>query len=322
MNALGFHIPGMFDRVLDIHTCYLQADPSNAIRSVIRSYALEHGMSFYDVKKWEGFLRNLIIRNTSSGELMVILVLRNEDERVLFGLMDHVARSFPSITSLMYTVNSKRNDVINDLEIKLFKGVPYITEVMPAYGTGQPLRFRIGPVSFFQTNTRQALQLYRTAADFAELTGKEIVYDLYTGTGTIANYVAHQASVVVGIENVSAAIDDARMNSGLNGISNTRFFTGDIAAVLHSDFVARQGVPDVIITDPPRSGMHEAVVKQILQIHPARLVYISCNPATQARDIALMNESYQVARVQPVDMFPHTHHVENVVLLQRRLLNP
>jgi 23S rRNA (uracil1939-C5)-methyltransferase len=318
MNALGFHIPGMFDRVVDINTCYLQAEPSNEIRLAVRSFALENKMSFYDVKKWVGFLRNLIIRNTINGEVMVILVFREDDTTAIQALMESLAGRFPGITSLMYTINQKRNDVINDLDIRLFKGTPYITETMQAFDSGKELQFRIGPVSFFQTNTRQSLKLYRIAAEYAGLKGNETVYDLYTGTGTIANFIAGSTSAVIGIEYVPAAISDAQENARLNGITNTRFFAGDIAAVMNTGFIEAQGKPDVVITDPPRSGMHEKVVRQILSMLPEKVVYISCNPATQARDIALMNEAYSIQKVQPVDMFPHTHHVENVVLLARK----
>ena len=310
-DGLGFHLPGMFDRILDIDTCYLQKDPSNAIRLAVRDFALENEYEFYDVKKWDGYLRNLIIRTSSTGDLMVIMVFRFVDHIKMPALLDHLAEKFPEITSLMYVINDKRNDDISDLEVKPYKGDSFIMEEM------EGLKFKIGPKSFFQTNRDQALKLYNTVKEFAGLKGDEIVYDLYTGTGTIAAFVSRFAKKVIGLEYIAEAIEDARENSELNDISNTGFFAGDILRVLNDDFIKENGKPDVIITDPPRAGMHDKVVRQIMKIGPEKIVYVSCNPATQARDLAILTEQYSIERVQPVDMFPQTHHVENVVLLTR-----
>lgn len=317
MNGLGFHLPGMFDRILDVDHCYLQDEPSNAIRLSVKAYALEHGLSFYDVKTSEGLLRNLIIRTGAAGQLMVILVVQHEDEAITKGLLPWIAEKFPAISSLMYVVNPKKNDQISDLEATLFKGLPYLVGEMasPVPGTN-PLKFQIGPVSFYQTNTPQAEQLYRTAFDFAGFKGHELVYDLYTGTGTIALYVARAVKKVVGIEYVADAVRDAERNAALNGIENVSFIAGDMARVLNNELLETHGKPDVIITDPPRAGMHPAVIEQLLQIKAEKMVYVSCNPATQARDIALLADLYEVVDVQPVDMFPQTHHVENVVGLR------
>jgi 23S rRNA (uracil1939-C5)-methyltransferase len=319
MDGLGFHLPGMFDRILDIQECHLQAEPSNEIRMAVREYALKNELSFYDVKRWEGLLRNLIIRTTRSGEVMVIMVFSREEEDAIYPMLDHLKARFPSVSSIMYVINPKKNDDISDLEIRHFHGADHIIEEMPAYKfPGKPLRFKIGPVSFFQTNSMQAERLYRIAADFADFKGHETVYDLYTGTGTISNYIAPYIKKAVGIEYVPAAVEDARENARFNGFDNLVFHPGDIARTLNSDFVQENGRPDIIITDPPRAGMHEKVVKQILEIAPEKIIYISCNPATQARDIALMSEKYAVTAIQPVDMFPHTQHVENVVRLELR----
>lgn len=319
MNALGFHIPQLFDRILDIDHCYLQPDPSNAIRNKIRDFALQEQWPFYDARTNEGFLRNLVIRNTTTGHLMVILVFGYRDDEKMDRVMKFTSSSFPEITSLMYVINEKKNDVITDQKILLWSGDPYLVEEMPpATATGSRLQFKIGPVSFYQTNPLQAYHLYKTAFDFAAFRGDETVYDLYCGTGTIANFIAPYVAKVVGVEYVESAIEDAHENSVINGISNTVFYAGDLARVLDAEFVKRNGVPEVIITDPPRSGMHEKVIRQLLEIAPEKIVYVSCNPATQARDIALLDESYEVKAVQPVDMFPHTHHVENVALLIRR----
>ncbi len=318
MNALGFHIPGMFDRILDINRCYLQEDPSNAIRLVIRDYALDKKLTFYNAKKWEGFLRNLIIRNTTKGDLMVIVIFNYKDKPEIEALLDHVAAKFSGITSLMYVINSKKNDTISDLEICLYKGLPYIFEIMPSFiRNKEGLKFKIGPVSFYQTNSSQAYQLYKVAYEFAGFKGDEIVYDLYTGTGTIANFVASAVKKVVGIEYIPSAIEDAIENSKINKINNTVFYSGDMVKVFDDDFINQNGKPEVLITDPPRAGMHDKVVRQIIRIAPKKVVYISCNPATQARDIALMKDHYIVEKIQPIDMFPHTHHVENVVLLTK-----
>lgn len=312
MNGLGFHLPGMFDRILDLRECYLQPEPSNRIRLAARKYALEKGFSFYDIKTWEGFLRNLIIRNTLTGDLMVILAVNEDRKDDILLFLEHLKTSFPEITSLHYVINTKRNPDLSDLDIIHVAGEPYITEDLDG------LKFRIGPKSFFQTNSTQVLQLYRKALDFARLSGTEVVYDLYCGTGTITNFVARQAKAVHGIEYVEDAVRDAHENSRLNNISNTQFYAGDIAGILDADFVQKTGKPDVIITDPPRAGMAEKVVQQILEIAPERIVYISCNPATQARDLSILAEKYKITGVQPVDMFPHTQHVENVVGLEKR----
>lgn len=312
MNALGFHIPGRFDKILDIETCYLQEEPSNSIRLAIRAYALKHNLSFFDLRDQQGLLRNLIIRTSSTGELMVIMVFHHHDEQAVAGLMEHINTQFPQITSLLYIINSKRNDTIQDQEIITYKGCDYILEQMG------DLKFKIGPKSFYQTNSEQAHELYKIAAQLANIQAHETVYDLYTGTGTIANFVAHRAKKVVGVEYVPEAIEDAHENSKLNGITNTVFYAGDMKDVLSDSFVQENGHPDVIITDPPRVGMHENVVKKLLELKAQRIVYVSCNPATQARDLQLLDEAYKCMSVQPVDMFPHTHHVENVVLLELR----
>ena len=318
-KGLGFHIPTLFDRVLDISHCYHQPEPSFAIRLAVRDFTMQKGWPFYNPRSHEGFMRNLLIRNTLSGNWMVIVVFAYEAPEEIKSLMDFLSGRFPEITSLIYVVNEKHNDVITDQEMRLWKGDPYITETMDApISGGKQLKFRIGPVSFYQTNPLQAYNLYKTAFDFAGFNGDELVYDLYCGTGTITNFVAPYVKKAVGVEYVPSAIDDAHINSELNEIHNTVFYAGDLAKVLDEEFVKRNGKPDVIITDPPRSGMHENVVRQILQVAPQKVVYVSCNPATQARDIALMMEKYEVSAVQPVDMFPHTHHVENVVLLTLR----
>jgi 23S rRNA (uracil1939-C5)-methyltransferase len=285
----------------------------------VRDFTLQKGWSYYNPRSHEGFMRNLLIRNTLTGDWMVIVVFAYEAPEEVAQLMTFIAESFPQITSLIYVINTKQNDVITDQEMRLWKGEPFITETMgaPVEG-GRELQFRIGPVSFYQTNPLQAYNLYKTAFDLAGFEGDELVYDLYCGTGTITNFVAPYVKKAVGVEYVPSAIDDAHINSELNLIDNTVYYAGDLAKVLNNDFVLQNGRPDVIITDPPRAGMHENVVKQILQIAPAKVVYVSCNTATQARDIALMMEKYEVAAVQPVDMFPHTHHVENVVLLTIR----
>lgn len=309
-EGLGFHIPGKFDKVLDIQKCHLQADPANAIRLAIKEYALQHQIPFYNVRLHEGVLRNLIIRNSSTGELMVIVIMTVKNEQTM-ALMQFIADKFPEITSLQYCINTKFNDSITDLEIIPYKGKPFMMEEM------EGLKFKVGPVSFYQTNNPQAYNLYKTAREFAQIGADDIVYDLYTGSGTIANFVARQAKLVVGIEYVDEAIVNAKENSQVNGITNTRFFAGDMAKVFTADFIRENGTPDIVITDPPRAGMHEKVVEQLLSIAPKRIVYVSCNPATQARDLTLLCANYKVTRVQPVDMFPHTHHVENVVLLER-----
>lgn len=308
-NAVGLHVPGRFDKVVDIHTCYLQEEPTNEVRNFLREIALEMGLSFYDHRTNEGLLRNLIIRTTTLGEVMVILSVQF-DQPELFYLLEAINEKFPLLTSLMYTINPKKNETLYDQEIITFSGRDHIFEKL------EELTFKIGPKSFFQTNSHQALELYRKTREFAGLTGDEVLYDLYTGTGTIANFMAPRAKSVVGIESVPESIENARVNSEINHIDNTRFFAGDMKDILSDSFIREQGHPDVIITDPPRAGMHAKVVEQILKIAPERIVYVSCNPATQARDIELLGRSYTVSRVQPVDMFPHTHHVENIALLE------
>jgi 23S rRNA (uracil1939-C5)-methyltransferase len=315
MNAVGFHIPGAFDKVLPIEKCWLQDDVSNQIRNAIRDYAYEHGISFFDLRSQEGLLRNLMIRTSSTGELMVLLqcCLKNEDDRPhMMEVLQYVGDKFPQITSLLYVINNKCNDTIGDLQVEVFRGNDHIFEEM------EGLRFKVGPKSFYQTNSEQAYVLYKVAREFAGLTGQELVYDLYTGTGTIANFVSRQARQVIGIEYVPEAIEDAKVNSQINGIENTLFYAGDMKDILTEEFIRRHGRPDVIITDPPRAGMHTDVINTILFAQPKRIVYVSCNPATQARDLQLLDAKYRVAKVQPVDMFPHTHHVENVVLLEFR----
>lgn len=312
MNAVGFHIPGQFDKVLDIEKCWLQVDISNQLRNEVRRYALEHELTFFNLRNQEGFLRTMIVRTTSTGELMLILVFFYEDKEAQDALLQHIADSFSEITSLMYIVNSKANDTITDQEVVVFKGNECIYEEM------EGLKFKIGPKSFYQTNSAQAYELYKITRKFAQLSGNELVYDLYTGTGTIANFIAHQAKQIIGIEYVPEAIEDAIVNSKLNNINNTLFYSGDMKDILNAAFIEKHGKPDVIITDPPRAGMHEDVIKAILLAEPQRIVYVSCNPATQARDLTLLNNNYEVTAIQPVDMFPHTHHVENVVLLLRK----
>ena len=309
-NALGFHIPARFDKILDIKHCYLQPDPSNNIRLSVRQYAKLHNLVFFDMVKMEGFLRNLIIRTANTGDVMVIVQVYYEDMLALTGLLEHLKTNFPDITSLQYVINGKGNETFHDLEVICFHGEPYIYEEM------EGLRFRVGPKSFYQTNSDQAYELYKITRDFAGLTGSEIVYDLYTGAGTIANFVAHQAKKVIGVEYVASAIKDAKLNSSINNINNTKFYAGDIKEVLNDTFMQEHGQPDVIITDPPRAGMHPEVVEKLNQLRANRIVYVSCNPATQARDLEALSANYEVLRIQPVDMFPQTHHVENVVLLE------
>ncbi len=308
-NAVGLHVPGRFDKVVDIQTCYHQVEPSNEIRNLLRDLAIEKGLSFYDHRTNEGFLRNLIIRTSSLGEVMVILSVQY-DQSELYELLDTVKEKYPDLTSLMYVINPKKNETLYDQDIKVWAGQDHIFEEL------EGLKFKIGPKSFFQTNSYQALRLYQVAREFADLKGDEILYDLYTGTGTIANFMAGKASSVVGIESVPESIEDAKLNSEINGIGNTHFFAGDMKDIFTDSFIAAYGKPDVLITDPPRAGMHTKVVDQILKIAPKRIVYVSCNPATQARDVELLGRSYRVTKIQPVDMFPHTHHVENVALLE------
>lgn len=310
--ALGFHIPGMFDKVLDIRKCWLQPSPSNEIREQVRGFCLEHGYTFHNARSHEGLMRNLIVRTASTGEVMVIAVFGTDDRPRISALLDRLAEAFPQITSLFYIVNTKLNDSVTDLDPVCYCGKDHIVERM------EGLQFKVGPKSFYQTNSAQAYELYKTARRFADLKAEDVLYDLYTGTGTIANFCASRCRRVVGIEYVPEAIADARINSELNGIGNTRFFAGDMKAVLNDAFVEANGRPDVIILDPPRAGVDEPVIGVMLRAAPERIVYVSCNPATQARDLALLDGAYRVEAVQPVDMFPHTHHVENVVKLVRR----
>jgi len=312
--GLGFHIPNCFDKVLDIETCRLMPDINNRIRNGIRTFAREHGMTFYNEHTHQGLLRTLILRTNHKSELMLIVSFGEEikNQPSALGLLEYLHTEFPEIISLLYVENLKMNDTIADQEIHVYYGQDHIMEQM------EGLQFKVGPKSFYQTNTEQAYELYKVAREFAALTGNELVYDLYTGTGTIANFVARQARQVIGIEYVPEAIEDAKVNSAINGITNTLFYAGDMKDVLNDTFLAKHGRPDVIITDPPRAGMHEDVIATILRAEPKRIVYVSCNPATQARDLAMLDETYAVAKVQPVDMFPHTQHVENVVLLNHR----
>ena len=315
MNAVGFHIPGAFDKILDIEECHLMGDENNCLRNDIRAYALGHGLSFFDLRAQSGLLRNMMLRTSATGEIMLLLqfCMRDaDDERKAMDLLEFVHTTHPEVTSLLYVNNLKCNDTIGDLEVKTYAGTDFIYETM------EGLRFKVGPKSFYQTNTEQAYELYKVVRDFAGLGGEELVYDLYTGTGTIANFVARQARRVIGIEYVPEAIADANVNARLNGLDNTLFFVGDMKDILTRDFIDEYGRPDVIITDPPRAGMHADVVQTILFAAPRRVVYVSCNPATQARDLQALDADYKVERVQPVDMFPQTHHVENVVLLTRR----
>lgn len=311
-NALGFHIPGLFDKIVTINKCWLQPEPANKIRNFIYKYAIDNKLEFFDIREQVGFLRTLIIRTSSTGEIMVILSFFKEMESERIKLLEAIKTEFPEITSLLFVINSKGNDTITDQNIEFYNGKEYILEEM------EGLKFKIGPKSFYQTNSEQAHNLYKVARDFAELKGDETVYDLYTGTGTIANFVAKKAKKVVGIEYVPEAIEDAKQNSKLNEIENTAFYAGDMKAVLNAAFIQKNGQPDVIITDPPRAGMHADVIQMLLNIAPDKIVYVSCNPATQARDLSLLDEIYKVEKVQPVDMFPQTHHVENVVLLMKR----
>ena len=315
MDAVGFHIPGAFDKILDIEECHLMDDINNRLRNGIRAYALAHGLTFFDLRQQTGLLRNMMLRTSATGEIMLLMqfCMRGaDDEAQAKALLEHLHATFPEVTSLLYVNNTKCNDTIGDLDVITFAGTPFIYETM------EGLRFKVGPKSFYQTNTEQAYELYKVARNFAALTGDELVYDLYTGTGTIANFVARQARQVVGIEYVPEAIEDAKVNAALNGLDNTLFYAGDMKDILTTGFIERHGKPDVIITDPPRAGMHADVVNAILFAAPRRIVYVSCNPATQARDLALLDADYRVTKVQPVDMFPQTHHVENVVCLERR----
>jgi len=310
--VLGFHVPGKFDKVFEVKQCFLQPNPSDAIRLETARYAIEKGYPFYDLRSQQEFLRNLTIRTSLSGEVMVILSVGYADMHGIGDILDHLKKKFPQITSLMYVVNPKPNDALGDLEVVCYGGNGYITEEM------EGLKFRVGPKSFYQTNSLQAYQLYKVVREYAALTGSELVYDLYTGIGTIAGFIAGSCSRVVGIDYVAEAIEDANGNTQINGIDNVNFFTGDVKELLSDDFLSRHGKPDVIILDPPRAGVHPKVINALKDANPCRIVYVSCNPATQARDINLLSTHFELTRIQPVDMFPHTHHVENVVLMERK----
>ncbi len=311
-NVAGFHAKGLFDKVVDIDICHLQAEPTNAIRKAVRDYGIRNKLPFYDIKAHEGWLRNLQIRLCTTGEIMANLVVGYEDEKHIQAISEGLQKQFPQLTTLLYTVNAKWNDSISDLEPKVLYGKGFVVETL------EDFRFKIGPKSFFQTNSRQGQRLYEMTREFAELTGKETVYDLYCGTSSIGIFVSRLAARIVGVEVIPEAIDDARENAVLNGISHARFFAGDVVDICNDQFFAAEGRPDVIITDPPRAGMHEGLVNKILEIAAPTVVYVSCNPATQARDLQLLDAKYQVTRVQPVDMFPHTHHIENIVQLKLR----
>lgn len=315
MNALGFHVPLRFDKILGIEHCFLQAEPSNEIRLKVRDYTLAYGLSYYDLRNHEGAMRNLIIRTSSTGEVMVVVVFAYATPEEIEGLMAHLKIAFPQLTSLLYIINQKKNDTIFDQEVITYSGRDYIFEEMPL-GNGKSVKFKIGPKSFYQTNSNQAYELYRITKEFAGFKGNELVYDLYTGAGTIANFIASDVKQVVGVEYVPSAIEDAKFNAEMNGIENTLFYAGDMKDILTAEFIAEHGKPDVVITDPPRAGMHTDVVNRLLEMEAEKIVYVSCNAATQARDLALLKEKYEVARIKPVDMFPHTQHVENVVLLK------
>ena len=311
-NALGFHIPGMWDKILDINKCHLQADPSNAIRNSVKAFAIDHGLEFFNTRNQTGLLRTMMIRTSSTGDIMILIQFFKEDKEKRELLLDHLAETFPEITSLQYVINGKANDTIYDQEVICYKGQDHIFEEM------EGLKFKINAKSFYQTNSDQAYELYKLTREFADLQGDELVYDLYTGTGTIAQFVAKKAKKVIGVEAVPDAITAAKENAQFNGISNVEFYVGDMKNVFNSDFINTHGQPDVIITDPPRDGMHKDVVQQILNIAPKKVVYVSCNSATQARDLELMDAQYKVTKTQAVDMFPQTHHVENIVLLEKR----
>jgi len=309
-DVAGFHAKGLFDKLVDIHTCYLQGEPTNAIRLAVKKFATENGYTFYDIRNHAGFLRTMQIRLCTTGELMVNIVLGEDNEPKRVALLDHILQQFPSITTLLYTINTKKNDSLFDLEPVVYHGKGFAIEILENF------QFKIGPKSFFQTNTKQAEQLYKVTRDFAELTGNEIVYDLYCGTGSIGIFVSKKAKKIIGVEMIAAAIEDAKENAALNNLSDTVFFAGDVIEVCNDDFFAEHGRPDVIITDPPRAGMHEKLVRKILDIGAPVVVYVSCNPATQARDLNWLDEKYEVTAIQPVDMFPHTLHIENVVQLK------
>ena len=311
-NVAGFHARGIFDKIIDIDTCYLQQEPTNGLRKAIKDWAIGHDGSFYDIKLQQGWLRNLQVRISTTEEIMVNIILGFDDEEKRKQLLDHVMQQFPAITTLLYTINPKRNDSLNDLHPQTYSGKGFIIERL------EDFYFKIGPKSFFQTNSRQAERLYRVTRDFAELSGNENVYDLYCGTGSIGIFVSKLAKKIIGVELIEEAVHDANENAALNNISHAHFFSGDVIDICNDGFLTKHGKPDVIITDPPRAGMHDKLTKKILEMGASKVVYVSCNPATQARDLYLLNEKYVVSKVQPVDMFPHTHHIENVVQLKLR----
>ena len=310
LNGLGFHIPGRFDKILDIRHCYLQPEPSNAIRLWVKNYCLENRLTFFNLREQTGLLRNLMIRSTGTGDLMVLLIVTGYNEHIR-DLLEALSQAFPEITSLQYLINTKRNDAYSDLEAVVFKGKAWVEEEMDG------LRFRVGPTSFYQTNAAQAFRLYEMVAAMAEAKPDDLIYDLYTGTGTIAQFIARKCGFVVGVEYVEAAVRDAEANAAINGISNVRFFSGDMAKVLNREFAEKNGKPGILIADPPRAGMHPSVLESIIEMGPEKIIYVSCNPATQARDIAVLQTAYEVSEIQPVDMFPHTHHVENIVSMKK-----
>lgn len=310
LNGLGFHVAGLHDRVVDVEHCYLQAEPSNKIRLAVKDFCDRNNLEYFNTKTMKGFMRNLMIRTTTTGEVMVLFSFYREEKENRINLLEFIKNKFPEITSLMYVINPKGNDTIFDLDIELYDGKPYIIEEM------EGLKFKIGPKSFFQTNSKQAFELYKSIRNFAGLTGNEIVYDLYTGTGSIAQFVSKKAAVVVGIEIVPDAIIDAKINAEINNITNTHFYAGDMKDVFNKELIDKYGFPDVVITDPPRAGMHQSVIDLLLEIKPRKIVYVSCNPSTQARDLSLMKDVYKLTKIQGVDMFPHTYHAENIVLLE------
>ena len=310
VDVAGYHAKGFFDKVVDIDTCYLQGEPTNAIRKAIKEFAIDNGFSFYDIRQHEGFMRNVQLRMCRTGELMVNVVLGHEDAAKRLSLLNFIQGQFPSITTLLYTINTKWNDSLHDLSPQVFSGKGYVIEMLEEF------QFKVGPKSFFQTNTEQAERLYQVTREFAELTGRETVYDLYCGTGSIGIFVSKKAKKIIGVETIAEAVHDARENAALNHIDHARFFIGDVIDVCNDDFFLSNGKPDVIITDPPRAGMHEKLVRKVLDMEAPTVVYVSCNPATQARDLNILSEKYEVTKIQPVDMFPHTHHIENVVQLK------
>ncbi len=320
-GAVGFHAKGLFDKIVDIQRCHLQPEPTNQVREAIREYAEKNKLAYYDVRHHTGFLRNVQLRICDTGEVMVNVIVSENDPGKIKGLLDHLQQTIPSITTLVYTINAKRNDSMQDLEPITYSGKGYVIEKLSEGPNGEDFKFKIGPKSFFQTNTKQAEQLYRIARDFAELTGKETVYDLYCGTGSIGIFVSKKAKKIIGVEMIEAAINDARENAAINKIEDAQFYAGDVIDICNDEFFAKHGRPDVIITDPPRAGMHAKLVEKILEIAAPTVVYVSCNPATQARDLNLLSEKYEVTKMQPVDMFPHTHHIENVAQLKLKKVN-